>query len=300
MNTSRDDPEVAEALALLGAVDAAAESIYPFSPVFPATIGGRRVVVKRTRRSAPVAIATWVRHLAANGFPVVTPVVEPVRVSSGAAWVAYPWVVGRPYRPSGADLAAAGSLLGRLHAWTGLPSGIPDFSWPSYAPGEVAADLARYEPLVGEPARTRLRDLAARFETELLPTMHGADLPVVDATSDWKASNLVYTDSGPVLIDADNADHGPRLLDLALAVLLFHTETPTHRLFTADEWATFRSAYLAHVRLTPDERGLWPTALEYQAWEEVGWALGDDDWTDPDRPAFFAEALCADADRFPL
>ena len=31
MNTSRDDPEVAEALALLGAVDAAAESIYPFS-----------------------------------------------------------------------------------------------------------------------------------------------------------------------------------------------------------------------------------------------------------------------------
>ncbi|HEY2299227.1 MAG TPA: phosphotransferase [Jatrophihabitans sp.] len=300
MSARRDDPEVAEALALLGAVDASEESIYPYSPVFRATLDGRPVVVKRTRRSTPAAIATWVRTLAANGFPVVTPVSEPVRDSSGAAWVAYPWIDGRPYQPSSHDIAAAGDLLGRLHAWDGAPSGIPTFRWPSYEPGEIAADLARYEPLAEEPVLTRLRDLAPRFESELLPAMRAGDLPYVDATSDYKATNLIYTPDGPVVVDPDNGEHLPRVLDLALAVILFHTDTESHRSFTSDEWITFRTAYLAHVRLTVDERALWAVALDYQIWEEGGWALEDSDWSDPARPAFLAEALCADASRFPL
>ena len=87
-----------------------------------------------------------------------------------------------------------------------------------------------------------------------------------------------------MLIDPDNAERGPRLLDLALAALLFHTETATYRAFDAEEWAWFRDAYLDHVELTAAERALWPAALDYQAWEEVGWALGDDDWADPSRP----------------
>jgi hypothetical protein len=39
-----------------------------------------------------------------------------------------------------------------------------------------------------------------------------------------KANNLVYPPAGPVLVDPDNGDFAPRLLDLAQAVLLFHTE----------------------------------------------------------------------------
>jgi spectinomycin phosphotransferase len=300
VSSRRDDPAVAEALALLGAEDAAEESIYPYSPVFRATLDGRAVVVKRTRRSAPAAIATWVRSLAANGYPVVTPLRDPVRDSSGAAWVAYPWIDGRPYRPSSQDIAAAGDLLGRLHARDGAPAGMPTFCWPSYAPGEIAADLARYEPLAAEPVLSRLRDLAARFESELLPAMRAGELPYVDATSDWKANNLIYTPDGPVLVDPDNGEHMPRLLDLALAVVLFHTETAAYRSFTRDEWLAFRTAYVAHVRLTAEERELWPVALDYQVWEEGGWALEDSDWSDPGRPAFLAEALCADAARFPL
>ena len=62
----------------------------------------------------------------------------------------------------------------------------------------------------------------------------------------------------------------------------------------------FRDAYLDHVELTAAEQALWPVALDYQVWEEVGWALGDDDWTDPSRPAFFADVLQVDAPRFPL
>jgi Ser/Thr protein kinase RdoA (MazF antagonist) len=295
-----EDPEVAEALRLLGASDPSEESIYPYAPVFRASVDGRPVVVKRARRSTPEAIATWTRSLAANAFPVVTPVVEPVRDSSGAAWVAYPWIEGRPYRCTTEDIAAAGDLLGRLHAWDAPPSGIPSFGWPQYAAGDVEADLAKCAPLVSGPLRERLRELAARLEPELLPPLRDADLPRFEASADWKANNLVYAPSGPVLVDPDNGEYLPRLLDLALAVVLFHTETATHRAFDAAEWAAFRAAYLAHVRLTDVERELWPVALEYQQWEEGSWAVEDSDWSDPDRALFLADALCADATRFPL
>lgn len=298
--TTRDDPEVAEALRLLGATDAMPESIYPYAPVFRALIDGRPVVVKRTRRSTPAAIATWVRSLASDGFPVVVPVSEPVRVGSGAAWVAYPWIEGRTHQPGPADAAAAGDALGRMHGRDAARSGIPAFSWPDYEPGAVAGDLARCLPMVSGALLDRLRDLAARLEPELLPAMRAADLPWCEASADWKATNLVHTPTGPVLVDPDNAEYLPRVLDLALAVVLFNTETAAHRAFDGAEWHAFRTAYLAHVRLSDAERELWPVALEYQQWEEGSWAVEDSDWSDPGRAAFLTDALCADASRFPL
>ena len=297
---SRDDPEVAEAVALLGVTDVSEQSIYAYAPVFRAQFDGRPVVIKRTRRSAPAAIAAWVRSLARDSFPVVVAVCEPVRLDSGDAWVAYPWVQGRPYRPGSSDAAAAGDLLGRLHARDAPRSGIPAFRWPEYGAGEVAGDLAKSEPLVSGALLDRLRDLAARLETELLPTMRAGTLPWCEASADWKANNLVYTPDGPVLVDPDNAEYLPRPLDLALAVVLFHTETSTHRGFDRGEWLAFRAAYLEHVRLTDAERALWPVALEYQQWEEGSWAVEDSDWTDPDRALFLTDALCADAGRYPL
>jgi Ser/Thr protein kinase RdoA (MazF antagonist) len=307
---AREEPEIADALAHFAATDVPARSIYPFSPVFPATVDGRRVVIKRARRSVPDALAAWTRALAVAGFPCVTPVAldraNPVRLASGAAWVAYPWIDGRPYRPTPADIAAAGDLLGRLHTCTAPADGLPPFPWPTYASEELAGDLAQYETVAAEhlphpdEAIARLRDLGTRFEPELLPAMVSADVPVAANTSDWKASNLVYTPDGPVLVDPDNADRGPRILDLALAALLFHTETETARVFTADEWVVFRDAYLAYVTPSEPERAAWPLALDYQLWEEVGWALGDDDWADPLRPGFLADVLTVDAERFPL
>ncbi len=299
--TRRDeDPEAGAALHLLGVVGATPESIYPYAPVFQGWLDGRPVVVKRTRRSVPDAIATWVCSLADDGFPVVVPASGPVRVASGAAWVAYPWIDGRPCRPGPADAAAAGDLLGRLHARDTLRSGIPAFKWPDYATGEVAGDLAKSAPLVSGPLLDRLTELARRLEPELLPAIRAADLPWCEASADWKATNLVYTTDGPVLVDPDNAEYLPRLLDLALAVVLFNTETSTHRAFDAAEWEAFRSAYLAHVRLTDSERALWPVALEYQQWEEGAWAVEDSDWSDPERAAFLTDALCADVSRFPF
>jgi Ser/Thr protein kinase RdoA (MazF antagonist) len=307
---SRDEPEIAAALEHFAAVDVPARSIYPFSPVFPATVAGHRVVIKRARRSVPHAIAAWTHELAAGGFPCVTPIgldrANPVRLASGSTWVAYPWIEGRRYRPTVDDIAAAGDLLGRLHSRGATAAGLPAFPWPEYSSEELAGDLASYESAArahlpgADAAIDRLRDLGTRFVPELLPALRAAAVPIAATTSDWKASNLVYAPDGPVLIDPDNADRGPRILDLALAALLFHSETDYDRAFDAAEWTVFRDAYLARVTPTHAERALWPAALDYQLWEEVGWALGDDDWTDPLRPAFFADVLTVDAARFPL
>ena len=60
-------------------------------------------------------------------------------------------------------------------------------------------------------------DLGRRF-AHALPSLRTADLPAAAVTSDFKANNLVYTSTGPVMVDPDNGGVEPRLLDLALAV----------------------------------------------------------------------------------
>ncbi len=292
-----DRPDIAAALAHFGARDFPDHSIHPYAPVFPAIAQGHAVVVKQTRADAPQAVPDWTRTLRADGFPVVTPVAlgvaNPVVLAPSRAWVAYPWITGRPYRPDESDVSAAGDLLGRLHARPPTGRGLPLMRWPARA-GHPARGRV--------PARllARLDDLASRFEGELMPAIRDAELPVADLTMDWKAVNLVYASGGPVLVDPDNGERAPRLLDLALAALLFHTETAIRRAFAAREWAWFRDAYCAHVRLTDTEVRLWPTALSYQAFDEVGWALGEQNQPDPARVGFLAAALCADAQQFPL
>ncbi|HZZ97649.1 MAG TPA: aminoglycoside phosphotransferase family protein, partial [Jatrophihabitantaceae bacterium] len=261
---SRDEPEIAAALAHFAARDVPQRSIYRWSPVFPATVVGQPVVIKRARQSRPEAIADWTRDLAAEGLRCVVPlpldVENPVRLASGSAWVAYPWIHGRPYRPDHDDIVVAGDFLGRIHARPLRGDGPPAFKWPQYQPDEVATDLSSYLAVAKEhlPAldrvTARLHELGTRFEAELLPAIRDADLPVRDVTSDWKASNLIYTSSGAVLIDPDNAERGPRLLDLASTALQFHSETTTHRAFATDEWEWFRDGYLDHVELTATER----------------------------------------------
>jgi Ser/Thr protein kinase RdoA (MazF antagonist) len=113
------------------------------------------------------------------------------------------------------------------------------------------------------------------FIAETLPAIRDSALPFVADTIDFKASNLVYTATGPVLIDPDNADYLPRVLDLAIAALLFHNELETAppRLFTQSEWDAFAQAYSGRVNLTDLEVELWPTALRYVISEWGTWTL---------------------------
>jgi Ser/Thr protein kinase RdoA (MazF antagonist) len=115
----------------------------------------------------------------------------------------------------------------------------------------------------------------------------------------------VFTPTGPVLVDPDNGGIEPRLFDLALAVLLFHTECPgaPGRLFTPGEWTVFLEAYGAHIELTAQERELWPAALDQVLWDEGSWALQDNDeaaWADPRQGAFLRDLVTTTPSRFPL
>lgn len=159
-------------------------------------------------------------------------------------------------------------------------------------------------------ANAMLCELAERWWSTSLPALRHADdidpLPRTGVSSDYKASNLVFGETGvPVLVDPDNGGLEPRILDLAMAVVLFHNECPTapDRLFTSQEWTTFATAYLHHIELTPAERELWPAALDHILWEEGTWALEDNDaeaWTNIRQGGYLRDLAVTKPDRYPL
>ena len=77
------------------------------------------------------------------------------------------------------------------------------------------------------------------------------DLPLAGCSFDFKASNLFFSPA-PILIDPDHAARMPRLFDLAIAAMLFHSAHPTApgRLWSTDEWWQFLDGYGQHVALT--------------------------------------------------
>ncbi|MFI6321287.1 hypothetical protein ACIBG8_27375 [Nonomuraea sp. NPDC050556] len=267
----------------------AQDSIYPYAPVFR----GDGVVVKRTHGAE--GMGRWTRRLAASGFPVVTPVRGPERIGDND-WVAYPWIDGRPYEVG--DVAAAGDLLGRMHAESSAD--LEPFKWPDHDEASIQEDIDGLVKVLGTAGR--LEPMLRNFMTTTLPVIRDADLPRTDVSMDFKAVNLVFTPDGPVLIDPDNGEHVPRLLDLALAVLLFHNdlETEPAKVFTAEEWAAFRDAYLARVELTAVERELWPVALDYMLMEWGVWSIVNGEWHIPRHAAFYTDLFHADLARFAL
>ncbi len=304
--------ELPELFAHFGAEAVPKRSAHPHSPVFPCRVSGRRAVIKRTR-TRPVdagAVAAVTRQWAAAGVPVVTPldlaVANPVRIG-GATWVAYPFIDGEPYTGTPAQIAAAGDLLGRMHAAPG-DARLPPFAWPEHRAESVAEDVAALHavvaPHVPPDMVARLEKLVTGFMTEVLPVIRDTPLPTVNGCLDYKANNLVYRDTAPVLVDPDNGDFAPRLLDLALAALLFHTEhdPAPPRLFNGDEWRIFIGAYGRQVRLTGEERACWPLAIDYMLSEFGVWALTNDpdDWIPQRQRAFLRDLAAAEPGRFPL
>ncbi|NBE94682.1 hypothetical protein FE391_12490 [Nonomuraea sp. KC401] len=294
------------------------QSCYPYAPVFPVRLNGGKAVIKRTTgpATAAAAIARWVEALAGQGAGVVTPlplpVDNPARVGD-RFWVAYPWVGGRPYTGSAHDVAAAGDLLGRIHAARPAVDDLPEFGWPDHDAASVEEDVTGLRQVLGEHAPDLRDEVMARMEPWLesfmartLPPVRDGGLPRAAVSMDFKANNLVYAGGAPVLVDPDNAECAPRVLDLALAALLFHNEMATAppRLFTAGEWSAFSSAYRRHVRLTEAELAVWPVAVRYMLLEWGVWTLIDaDEWNDPDAPrqrGFLRDLATVDADRFPL
>ncbi len=317
-------PPIADLASAFDLMEVSDESLSPWAPVYQArSRDGRKVVVKRTAANAQraAAMSRWTSVLVDAGLPVVAPVdlgpANPQQLGEDW-WVAYPYVDGRPYEMS--DAMAAGDLLGRLHSTPVVPAVLDElrpYEWPDSSRDDVDGDLVTLGAIVAEhmgddapSASAALHRLADHWWARSLPLLRTADeampLPRTGVSSDYKANNLVFNQSGrPTLVDPDNGGLEPRLFDLAMAVVLFHSECPTApgRLFTAQEWHSFASAYLRCVDLTARERELWPAALEHMLWEEGSWVLEDSEsraWADDRQGAFLRDLAMATPQRFPL
>jgi Ser/Thr protein kinase RdoA (MazF antagonist) len=306
VDTITDHMEALEALGL-DPGSCRPESISQSSPVFLASHEGRDIVVKRTRSPLPRAAALhrWTSHLARSGIGVVTPVdrlrANPVEVAD-EVWVAYPFVKGDPYTGSQAQIHGAGSLLGAIHAVAYDGPELGRFTWERE---DEVADVRRLAEVLEGAAVTDAGALATRYEERLrrlfrvdVPALSSADLVWCNGPWDYKANNLVFMGAGPVLIDPDLSGYLPRILDLALAGVLFHNELASARgrLFTVQEWSWFSSGYQEHVELNASEREVWPSALEYMRLDEGLWlALNDPDgWHEPRQRAFLLDLLTSD------
>lgn len=261
-------------------------SLYPFAPVFLVEAEAGDVVLKRTRKpfERALALADWERELASRGVAVVEPVPEipenPREVGEDV-WVVYPYVEGQPYEAAWSQLRDAGALLGRMHAVLEPAPGLVAMDWEAPAPEDLEEDM---EALAALPFRHEAPWAEAIAATvadwlddhpDCLARLSEAGLPEADCSWDYKANNLVFTEAGAVLIDPDLAGRLPRLLDLALACLLFHNEIGGGggRMLTPAEWAAFLDGYYDHVELTEAEIDAWPDALRYMFVDEALWLV---------------------------
>lgn len=298
------------------------ESLTPWATVLRgSTSDGQDVVVKLTADSADraKAMAAWTSKLAGQELPVVSPVIldvaNPQEVGDGW-WVVYPYIEGRSYLGGEDDARAAGSLLGRVHAFELSPDvtgAMRQYEFPDTAYEDVESDLATLEGILPEEldavAMSSVRALARRWWDTALPTLREEDerepLPRAALSSDYRSTNIVYGDGTVTLIDPDNGGYEPRLFELAMAVVLFHREAATApaRMFSPAEWQAFYNGYSQHVALTERERRLWPLALDHMLWEEGTWVLEDTDangWSDARERGYLAELAVAIPEDFPI
>ena len=104
-----------------------------------------------------------------------------------------------------------------------------------------------------------------------------ANLPKVNGVWDYKALNLIYLNKdNPVLIDPDYAGCIPRVIDLALSVVLFHNYdliSAHGRVFTQIEFEWFFVGYSEYISLTSQEKELWEDILDFMLLEEGLWLI---------------------------
>lgn len=288
------------------------ESIYEFAPVFKGNDrDGQSIIVKRTAQNPQRArcLARWTKALSSSGVKVVTPVeglaLNPIEVDS-EMWVAYPFVKGRSYNGSKDDISESGKLLAMLHSVANEDFGFKFFQWDDYGDeffNGLNDDLNLVEQFCSD------RDIAAgkyfcdRLRSQIygqLKRLKSKQLPLANSSWDFKANNLIFDNIGsPVLVDPDNAGRIPRILDLALAFVLFHNESvgSPPRPFNSHEWDIFRYAYCQHSKFTEVEREAWQEILNFVILDEALWAVVDnikDGWdTKSPHQRAFIEAILA-------
>ena len=311
-------PTVQAALAAFGIpADTHAISLYAHAPVYRSRAGSQTVarngqdcVIKRSgmvHSDAP-AIDRWLHHLQARGVATVAAAPgfapNPRPMPDGHHWVIYPFIEGRSYDGSDADIEAAGFLLGHIH----VAGAFNDWGLKAYfrPPHRDPAWIDRHAASACAAMRAHGVD-DAPFRRRLMQNRRDAEppggLPMAGGSVDYKASNLVFAPH-PVLIDPDHAAFLPRIYDLAIAALLFHDDLPPApgRPWTSAEWSSFLTGYARLIRLEAAERAAWPEMLRLAWLDQAVWLLGNcaTGWAEPRQRAFLNTLAGLDLTAFAL
>jgi len=274
-----------------------AVSMYQYAPVFKVRVGDQFCILKRTKSDEKQAgkMIVFQKHLRSEGIAVQVPLKrfdQDTHMIGEVRWVLYPFVEGEPYDGSSDHIKLAGDLLGKVHKSNNHTFN-HGFTWKSYESvflTDLLDDLKTIENRYGE--QPKLDSLIKSSIQEKFETLKEIELPYVDATWDYKASNLIYNHDVQ-LIDLDNSGYVPRLFDLCLALVLFHTSAPLapNRPFTIDEWEVFMGAYKEHVELTPNEITHFNAFLDFVFLDEGLYAIVDLDEDDQPRQHEFIKNL---------
>ena len=298
------------------------ESLYPYAPVFKVTAQGGVWVLKRSQKpiSRARAIAAWTNHLAGQNIPAVRPAPgfgENPRAFQNEegeeqVWVVYPFIDGYPYDGDLTQIRAAGELLGKIHA-AGMKEDLglkQRETVVTVEAEEIEGDIKKVPgflqqafPNQVEEAKSLLQRHTQRYFQQVSPRIATTRLPVTNCSYDYKASNLVYHHTGPVLVDPDNGGRIPRAYDLAIAALLFHNEgTGPARVFTTEEWKVFLEGYGGYIQLNELEISNWEDILLCAWIDEALWLLQDDEsgWEDSKQSGLLKSLLFVDFDTLAL
>jgi len=270
-----------------------AVSLYKYAPVFKVRVNDKFFVLKKTKKDEMHAnkMRVFERHLDSVGIKVTTPLKrfdQETHMIDDERWVLYPFVEGNPYNASVDHIKLAGDLLGKIHSSNNHVFN-HGFTWKTYEDvffTDILDDLKTIESKYGE--QDALRTQIEGSIINKLENIKSLELPYVDASWDYKASNLIYDDSIN-LIDLDNSGYIPRIFDLALTLLLFHSDAALapDRPFTVDEWHLFMEAYLTHVKLEPVEIENFTEFLKFVFLDEGLYAIIDLEDDEPERQKNF-------------
>jgi spectinomycin phosphotransferase len=158
---------------------------------------------------------------------------------------------------------------------------LTEFEYPEHGPDSIDEDIesllklqANYGNAYGFSVEKLVDKLKRHIDTK--NKLKQSELVWVNGIWDYKASNLIYSDVSPVLIDPDYSGFLPRVLDLALAVVLFHNyelRSAPSRVFTGNEFDLFFKGYGEFVTLSDTEKSLWEDALNFMLLEEGVWLI---------------------------
>lgn len=216
------------------------KSIYKYSPVFLTESSGKKTILKttKTKLDAASALFRWEQYLKDNNVGCVVPQKNEKNeiitcIDDDKRWILYPYIMGKKYNGSLTHIKNAGRLLGKMHKagqnkrffHNRFQFEIFDEDFIGEVNNDIKLILKRYENSVKADKLTSFQKRMNEYISKDYIFLHEKELPYVDCTWDYKGTNLVYSqDSYPTIIDPDNGGYIPRIVDLALALILFNTD----------------------------------------------------------------------------